>query len=342
MHQDVIVVTSADDNFAVGLAGTFPSALHHLGSGRRLRLFVLDGGIRNENKAALQRHWGTDRMQVEWVQVDRRLVREFVVSEHISEATYYRLLSPAVLPANIERFIYHDADMLVRRDLGEFWDLPAAGQPSIAVQDPAAPYLDCAVALQDRKAVLGHLASTCPIRNYRELGLDPRAPYFNGGLMMIDLVAWRREKLAEQMLRVLTQHREHVLWWDQYALNVVLSGRWQPADARWNQNSFILRQQSAAETIFSPREFQQYVTDPWIVHFNGVKPWQPDCTHPRAAEFLQFLRGSPWEREFRPAALPATISPPQRSRYRVARDFVKTRLRRARHAVRSLFGRRAA
>ena len=51
-------------------------------------------------------------------------------------------------------------------------------------------------------------------------------PYFNAGVMLIDLDAWRREDLVGRMLACLRRHRRDVLWWDQYALNVELAGHW--------------------------------------------------------------------------------------------------------------------
>ena len=158
----------------------------------------------------------------------------------------------------------------------------------------AAPFLDAAIAYADQPELRPLLVTDCPVPNYRELGLSPDAPYFNGGVMVVDLDVWRRERLAAQMLHVLDVHREHVKYWDQYALNVVLSGRWRPVSPRWNQNSYIFRVPQWLDTPFCRVECPEYASDPWIVHFNWLKPWQAECLHPFADDFMRCLEGSPW------------------------------------------------
>lgn len=344
--EEIAIVMSADDRFAIGLAGTFKSLLAHTNWPGSLRLFVLDGGLSAKDRAALIDHWQDDRLSVDWLTIDRRGVSDFIVSGHVSDATYYRLLAPELLPAALSKFIYLDADMLVRRDIAHLWREPLGDHPCLAVQDPGAPFVDSAVALASNLAVRKHVANQRPIPNYEALGLEPTAPYFNGGLLVVNLERWRREKLAERMIDVLHQHREHVTYWDQYALNVVLSGRWRPLDPRWNQNAFALRLPGWQNTIFSAAEYEHYARDPWIVHFNWLKPWQPECLHPFADAFLTHLVASPWETSLvriAPPPRPARRQPPKpRSKFKQARDYVRGNLRKLRHGVYSLLGRRAA
>jgi lipopolysaccharide biosynthesis glycosyltransferase len=233
-------------------------------------------------------------LTVEWIAVNRAAVSHCMVSDHISDATYYRLLAPELLPADVQKFIFLDADLLVRRDLSALWDEPLGGAACLAIQDVGAPFLDASVAYADQPELRPLLVTDCPVPNYRELGLSPVAPYFNGGVMVVDLDVWRRERLAAQMLHVLDVHREHVKYWDQYALNVVLSGRWRPVSPRWNQNSYIFRVPQWLDTPFCRVECPEYASDPWIVHFNWLKPWQAECLHPFADDFMRCLEGSPW------------------------------------------------
>jgi lipopolysaccharide biosynthesis glycosyltransferase len=221
------------------------------------------------------------------------------------------------------------------------WQEPLAGAPCLAVQDPGAPYIDSLVALAHRPNVCKHLVNQRPIPNFVELGLAPEAPYFNGGLLVADLDLWRRERLATQMIDVLRTHREHVTYWDQYALNVVLSGRWKAVDPRWNQNAYVLRQAGWECTIFSRDEHEHYTREPWIVHFNWLKPWQAECNHPLADAFLAYLDGSPWQ-----MTLQRVVAAPRRvrkhSKLRTARDYVRSQLRHLRQGVSAWLGRRAA
>ena len=122
--REIVVVSGCDDGYAMPLAVTIRSALDRLGADRRMRLFILDGGLSEENKARLAKSWSDPRLTFQWLRPDVDLVRDLPVSDHISIAAYLRLLMPELLPRDVTRVIYMDADMMVRRDLGElFHDL---------------------------------------------------------------------------------------------------------------------------------------------------------------------------------------------------------------------------
>jgi lipopolysaccharide biosynthesis glycosyltransferase len=341
MSRDLHVVTSADDKFVIGLAGTIRSALSCLSSQRRLRLFVLDGGITAANKIALVNHWNDARLHVEWVSVDRTKVSEFVVSDHVSDATYYRLLAPELLPSGMGKFIFLDADLLVRRDLSVLWDEPMDGLPCLAVQDIGAPFVDSRIHIGTELAGRGALVVECPIPNYKQLGLSPSNPYFNGGVMVVDLALWRREHIARRMLDLLRTEHEHVLFWDQYALNVVLSGRWRPLSPLWNQNAIVYRYPGWLESEFCVRDYPTYATDPWIVHFNWLKPWHEDCIHPFADVFLRNLVGSPWEVSIE-RGTQVVVTPPRRQKLRKMEGFSRSLRESIRSGMHHLFRDRVA
>jgi lipopolysaccharide biosynthesis glycosyltransferase len=136
--------------------------------------------------------------------------------------------------------------------------------------------------------------------NYRDLRLPPNAPYFNGGLLVANIDQWRRERYAEQMLEVLRTHREHILWWDQYALNIVLCGRWRALDSRWNQNAHIYAFPNWRNSPLDRETYVRLRRAPWIVHFcSPSKPWQYFCPHPFARAFFRCLERTDW-RGWRP------------------------------------------
>jgi lipopolysaccharide biosynthesis glycosyltransferase len=294
--RDVVVVSATDDYYAMPLAVTIRSALDHLDASRRMKLFVLDGGLSDQSKARLLKSWDDPRLTVEWVQPDMGQVRDLFVSYQVTIVTYLRLLMAEVLPKHVTRAIYMDADMLVRRDVGELWDEPQDGRSVLAVPDIAAPYLDAAASLPNFENCREHLCAYTPIMNYRELSLPADAQYFNGGLLVVDLAQWRRERFAQKMLDCLREHREHILWWDQYALNVVLAGKWRGLDYRWNQNAHVFVYPSWDKSPLERTVFTQLRTDPWIVHFcSPSKPWQYFCRHPFTRDFRRCLNRTEWK-----------------------------------------------
>ena len=222
--RDPVVVLAVDDNFAMPLATTVRSVLDNLASDRKLRVFVLDGGIEAATKERLLRSWPVDRFDIEWLAVDGSALAGLPVSGHINIISYYRILISRVMPTDMPRAIYLDADLIVRADLARLWDHDLSGRWCLAAQDCTAPYLDASQALSNYQKCRPHLGAAHPVPNFRELGLEPQAAYFNAGVLLIDLAAWRNADLSSQLLMCLKQHRQHVVCWDQYALNVVLAG----------------------------------------------------------------------------------------------------------------------
>jgi lipopolysaccharide biosynthesis glycosyltransferase len=294
--RDIVAVSASDDAYAMPLAVTVRSALNHLGADRRMRLFILDGGLTDQSKARLLHSWVDPRLAVEWIRPNMDLVRDLYVSYQVTTVTYLRLLMAELLPESVTRAVYLDADMLIRRDLGHLWDEPQGEHAVLAVPDIAAPYIDAAATMPNFDECRQHLCAYTPIMNYRELGLQPDAQYFNGGLLVTDIAQWRRENFAKRMLDCLRDNREHILWWDQYALNVVLSGKWRALDSRWNQGTHAYAFPSWRNSPVDRETLAQLRKAPWIVHFcSPSKPWHYFCRHPFRREFFRCLEQTEWQ-----------------------------------------------
>ncbi|MEA2627199.1 MAG: hypothetical protein QOD06_3244 [Candidatus Binatota bacterium] len=278
----MFVACAADDRFAMPLAVMARSAAENLDPGRRLHLFVLDGGIREKSRRRLLASWAGQRLDVEWVALDRSRLAEMKVTGHVAVATYFRLLLPELLPASLSRVLYLDADVVVESDLGPLWDTDLRELALAAAQD----------------LIVGHVSAPNGLRNWRELGLGEGAKYFNAGVLLLDLDRWRSERLGERVLDYLRRHRDVVRWWDQDGLNAVLAGRWLELDPRWN-----LTIQSETLPSVPPCDaatFREAIARPYVTHFlTHVKPWHTTCRHPRRDVFFRYLDETAW-RGWRP------------------------------------------
>jgi lipopolysaccharide biosynthesis glycosyltransferase len=170
---------------------------------------------------------------------------------------YHRLLIPEVLPVDIDRYIYLDCDVVVRRDITGLWNIE----------------LEHAIV----GATIDYLPTVAEgISNHGALGLRGQDSYFNSGVLVVDRRAWIRADVTSDVLAATRANEDH-LWalgrfpqYDQYGLNLVLRSRWRQIDAGWNYGS---------ELAFDPSVS--------IVHFNGHgKPWSPTCTAEYRDEFF--------------------------------------------------------
>jgi lipopolysaccharide biosynthesis glycosyltransferase len=328
--RELAVVSASDDGYAMQLAIAMRSVIDSLAPESSCRLFIIDGGLSAASRARCLEAWRDDRVEVHWLAPPLHVVQDLPVSDHVTPTSYLRLLLDELLPADVTKCIYLDADLVVRHDLTHLWNEPLAGHTVLAVTDVGCPRMDAAIGLPAYPRCRHLLAAERPVPNYRDLGIDPSARYFNAGVMVVDVGRWRRESVGRRSLEVLERYREHVVWWDQYALNVTLAGRWGELDGRWNQVAHLHVYPSWAESPVDRHLFERLRDDPWIVHYcSSSKPWHADCVHPWTGEFFRVLDSTPWQ-GWRPTApcprpLPAR---PARRRWRRFKDKVRGALNR--------------
>lgn len=127
------------------------------------------------------------------------------------------------------RLLTLDSDMVVNRSLRPLVDLDLGDEFFAAIHDPPR----------------GHDLN-----------------YFNSGLTMFDVDAYRRHNIAARSLQWLAEQDEHPRFPDQDALNTVVGDRWHRLDRTWNY------------FCYSPLHFEP---ETWeignVAHFAGPKPW---------------------------------------------------------------------
>lgn len=267
--SDIWMVLASDAGYVGPLAVALRSIDEHLSGRRRVTALILASDIGPAQREQVTT--GLERLEVLWHDVDiSRHDGLPVPDDHMTMATYHRLLIGDVLPPDVDRMLYLDVDILARRDIADLADLPLDGHLLGACVDVGAP----------RIASRG-------VPLWRERGLDPRAPYLNAGVLVVDLAQWRATGFAEEVsgyLRERAGSGPAVMWADQEGLNACASDRWTPIDLRWNAQNHLLQPWCRADALLDPDELAAARTDPWIAHFSHAKPWEatPDA--------------GPWER----------------------------------------------
>lgn len=221
------------------------------------------------------------RATVEFLRVDEAKVDlpkgSDPVLSYLSPAMYLRLLVPGALPPDVQRLLYLDCDTLCTNSLRPLFDLDMGGVPLGAVMDP----------FNRRLYDMGGIPGLGT--EYRHL--DPRARYFNSGVLLIDVPRWRECEVTEKALAYLLRHAHESRYPDQDALNYTVYGNWLRLSHRWND-------------LMSWRlepEFGNKLSDSAIIHSAGpVKPWQP--AFPKGAR-----RDLYWQHRRRTGALTRTF-----------------------------------
>jgi lipopolysaccharide biosynthesis glycosyltransferase len=260
----------ADDNYALPLAVTLMSLEAKLPVEKEAIFYILSNSLTLKNRELIQSSLKNDNIIIRWVHVESSPINKLPILEHFGRTAYLRLLLGENLDTNVEKVVYLDADMLIHKDPTNLWETELTFKPLAAVQ-----------------------GSNC--KHYNELSIGP-SPYFNSGVMVIDMNYWRSEKIGSRCIRWMQDNASSLHLADQDGLNKFYNGNWQKLDPRWNVFTQFYKSSKWKESPYSLPEIVQIASDAWITHYNGVtKPWTtPDYDLPSQKEFLSYVERSPW------------------------------------------------
>lgn len=259
------------------------SLLRHMAAAEALRVFLIIDNVTPQAFELVIPYLFQSLPSLSILRANPEALQEFPVDGHATVATYFRLLLPTLLPAEIDRVIFIDSDTVVMADLWDLWKQPLQGKALGAVPE--------------------HIIS-CRGHGYTF------GEYFNAGVMLIDLQRWREADLLNRGGAFARANPHRLRHWDQDVLNHVFLHDWLPIQDRWNACPHLfglLPEASLAPEDLTASE-QEAIRNPAIVHFAGggglVKPWNARCQHPLRHQYLSVRSGTPW------ASMPLDDAPP--------------------------------
>ena len=197
-----------------------------------------------------------------------------ICESHLTLAAYYRLYITDVLPSSINKVLYLDGDVIIRRSLKELWDMDLSGYALAAVPDMR-------VGTIDRYDVLGYSKS---------LG------YFNSGVLLINLAYWRQHQVTKLFNEFIRNRSEAILYYDQDVLNYIFREQKMTLPIKYNfQHGFLWKNPQYDWSKYG-EEVIEARKDPVIVHFTGNKPWRLSYDpNPFRSTFLKYQKMTRWK-----------------------------------------------
>lgn len=186
---------------------------------------------------------------------------------YTSYAAYARLFIPRII-RNDGRVLYLDCDTLVSGPLEDLFGIDLCGKPFA-------------------------LAGDCIIAEYKKYIKHPEPlPYFNSGVMLIDLGRWRENRCTERVLEELANPRGPNPLGDQDVIVRCFPEETAHMPPKWNFLSqyFMLSYEGLCRIVgganllpFSREEYRDACKGAAIFHFSGHtlgRPWFTSSRHP--------------------------------------------------------------
>lgn len=277
------VLFSSDNNYAQHLGVAVCSLLHHNKWCEQIVIYVIDNQIETNNKRKLEDIvMSFENSEMRWIPFDEWKKRlNLSMPWPISISSYARLFLGSMLPLNVEKVLYLDCDMLVNGSLCDLWKFDMDNDILAAVQDSVPDKVKSAV------------------------GVFPIKPYFNAGLLLIDLCKWRDFDIERQCVDYINDKKGNVLHHDQGILNHVLQDHWRRLPLKYNLMTInyifsrkrILDYYGEHSSFYDLEEFESAQKNPVIIHYTPSftsHPWEENCAHPLRQMYWDFLEKTPW------------------------------------------------
>ena len=198
------------------------------------------------------------------IHISDDIFKDYKTLEHISSSSsYYRFLIPRLI--HQDRVLYLDADVIVNGSLRDFYYSDLENTPVGVVRD------------------------YCTMQTFPFPSVSKN--YFNSGVLLIDCIKWRNEKIVGILLETAKEYANQVLYGDQCILNMVLRDRAkyysfaENAQVKYIEN---IKQQCGVTSVNLDKQ-------PIIIHYTAeCKPWLNQMPELFEREKYWFFRHLDW------------------------------------------------
>lgn len=205
-----------------------------------------------------------------------------IISNRYGLGTFYRFFLLDVLPLDVNRCIYLDADTVVNLDIKTLWEEDLSGKTIGAVTE----YEACDGLEVYEQTIRDLYNRGIFARDIRVENLVSFADYFNAGVFLLELDELRKvnENLSDSCVKSLVNFKD-CGFADQDALNVVFNKRYHSLPERYNT---LVDQDVYAK--------KRKVIENRIYHYI-VRGLKPNLYIPQFALFFSYYNQSPWYEE---------------------------------------------
>lgn len=283
-RNELNVLFSSDDHYAQHLGAAMQSLLENNQDFTVIRIYIIDNQISDLSKEKLcdiVRKFSNGA--IFWISFEKWESKlQLNLTWSISISAYARLFVAEMIPDEIDRILYLDCDMIVCDSLQNLWNTDL---------------LDC---------ILGAVQDSIGDSTKNAVGLLPEEPYFNSGMLLIDLAKWRNLDIGTKCVHFIAEKKGSVVHHDQGVLNGVLKNQWfrLPLCDNLMTIHFILNRRRVMDyfgersEFYSENEIMDAKEHPVIMHYTPSftsRPWCKDCKHPRRALYWENLDKTPWK-----------------------------------------------
>ena len=213
------------------------------------------------------------RCRIRFRDVDLAAFAGLPTTSRFSASIYARIILARFMDPVQRRVLYLDADTIIESDLRPLWRQELGGKAIAAVRDRFRLDMDA-------------------------IGFAADEPYFNSGVILFDMQAWRERNYEARVLDIIECEGDRLPWMDQDALNIALRGDVAFVDDAWN---FQPRCADVPASFLglTESEYRAARIKPHIIHYTtSLKPWNASYKIHYSDRFFRMVLLAGLERAF--------------------------------------------
>ena len=255
IDNDINLALCCDDNYVIPVLTCLTSVFEN-NRKYSFHVYIITAGISKKNESKFQHLANFYNHNIDLKSVDSSRFDVLPSRGRYVIATYYRYILPEIILD--DKVLYLDGDIIVTSDIGDLWQTNVDNYACAAVEDQRCDN----VLLYNRF----FLTST----------------YFNAGVLLVNLEYWRLNKITAQLFQFSIDNYDKLLYQDQDALNVVLSGAIKYLSYKYNFQAEWYGDEFTNPAHFSKwYEIENVKNNPIVIHYTiAAKPWFRECNLP--------------------------------------------------------------
>ena len=211
-------------------------------------VYIAHSALKEQDIIFLNNAIDCENIKIHSIRITEKWFADTPVLERLPEESFYRLMAFQYLPKEVERCLYLDPDIYIRKSLLPLYQMDL-GNYFIAAAS--------------------HLYGLHNTVNKVRLGLEQQARYINSGVMLMDLEKIRNTFSVSQILECLNANMERLYLGDQDLINILFDGKIKELD------ECIYNLDEHTYKHYRKRKGNDFVEkETVIIHYNGkYKPW---------------------------------------------------------------------
>ena len=276
------IVYASNDLYARHLAVSMISLFDRNQQAEEITVYVLSVGITEESRQKLQKIADQYHRNLELLDLtDIRDRFDYEIDTRgFDISAMGRLFAPQVLPGTVKKALYLDCDTIVNGSIRPLYETELGNHLAGMVMEPTV---------------------------YREMkesiGMEKDEPYYNSGVLLMDLEAWRNQDVLGQLLEFYRVHQGSLFACDQDTINGALRGRIMTLPVRYNYftNYRYFRYRTLVSMCGAYRAvgedgYRQAGKAPVIIHYLGdERPWIAGNHNHFRRLYEYYLDKTPWK-----------------------------------------------